>query len=119
MTTMFMLLATTCLVGATGPDDTCCSQGKANPWKNYNKGVQWAVGLSKESSRWADLKDKKIDVARGSSLAERQAIFKAPPKSNPKTNWEQGLQPALDRARKEGKLVMFFQLVGDLDLAGC
>ena len=117
--TMFMLLATTCLAGATGPDDTCCSQGEANPWKDYNKGVHWALGLSKESSRWADLKDKKIDVVAGSSLEERLEIFKNPPKRKSLANWEKGLQPALDRARKEGKLVMFFQLVGDLDLAGC
>ncbi len=36
-----------------------------------------------------------------------------------KDGWKAGLAPAMELARKEGKLVLFFQLVGDLDLEGC
>jgi hypothetical protein len=36
-----------------------------------------------------------------------------------KDGWKVGLAPAVEAAAKEGKLVLFFQLVGDLDLEGC
>lgn len=36
-----------------------------------------------------------------------------------KDGWKMGVKPAMEAAAKEGKLVLFFQLVGDLDLEGC
>jgi hypothetical protein len=36
-----------------------------------------------------------------------------------KDGWKLGLKPAVDAAAKDGKLLLFFQLVGDLDLEGC
>ena len=53
----------------------------------------------------------------GRGLAEREKLLnerlKAP------EAWKVALRPALEAARAEGKLVLFFQLVGDLDLEGC
>ena len=117
---MGSLLMALVLAGA-GPSngDTCCNQGKALPWADYNKGVRWSVGLSKDTERWETLAEKGMTFARESSLADRQAKFATLPKKGINPDWDKGLQAALDRARKEKKLVMFFQLVGDLDLEGC
>ena len=38
---------------------------------------------------------------------------------NKVVKWENTLADAQERARKDGKLILFFQLVGDLDLEGC
>lgn len=52
------------------------------------------------------------------SLAERTRLLNE--KMGPKPGlWKVALRPALETARRENKLVLFFQLVGDLDLAGC
>ena len=99
--------------------DECCSQGTAKPWKAYNKGIQWTIGLSKEPARWASLAEKGIEIKPGLSLADRAALLTTGSKRKIEPDWKRGLKPALERARKEGKLVMFFQLVGDLDLEGC
>ena len=41
------------------------------------------------------------------------------PEYNKVTEWEGSLAGAQAVARRKGKLVLFFQLVGDLDLEGC
>jgi hypothetical protein len=33
--------------------------------------------------------------------------------------WEKSPAEAQERARRDGKLILYFQLVGDLDLEGC
>jgi hypothetical protein len=109
------------LLGAALPvraDDACCNQGKAQPWKPYNTGVKWATALSKDPARWAALA---ADAAKGTekmSLLEREVTVNA--RLRPQAEgWKEGIVPALETARKEGKLILFFQLVGDLDLEGC
>lgn len=122
MRTQILAFFITCGIlgsGGVALADDCCSQGNAKPWAGYNKGIHWSVGLSKEASRWDALAKKGLDIPRGSSLAERQALLSTGARRGINPNWKRGLQPALDLARREGKFVLFFQLVGDLDLEGC
>lgn len=94
----------------------CCKQGEAKPWKDYNAGIKWRASLTQEPERSAALMAKEF---RGGSLAEREkAVREAFTKSN-QDAWKTAIQPALEAARAEKKLLMFFQLVGDLDLEGC
>ena len=53
------------------------------------------------------------------SLAEREKAVSANLKQASKDGWKLGLKPAAEAAAKDGKLILFFQLVGDLDLEGC
>ena len=115
-----LLIAAGVLAGGNiGRSDECCSQGSATPWKKYNAGVKWSVGLSKDTGRWEALAEKGLKIEEGSSLAERVALLTTQSKRGVQADWKRGLKPALERARREDKLVLFFQLVGDLDLEGC
>lgn len=75
--------------------DDCCVDGQSKPWTLYNAGVRWENPAAAVADRSDPLK-----LARGSS-------------------WDALWASTLARARKEGKLVLLFQLVGDLDLEGC
>lgn len=110
------------LFGAGVPlraDDACCTQGKAQPWKLYNAGVKWTAALSKDPARWAALAADALKASEGMSILEREVTVNAKLKQAEAGGWKAGIAPALDAARKEGKLILFFQLVGDLDLEGC
>lgn len=99
-------------------DDACCTQGKAQPWKLYNAGIKWRAALSKDPARWAALAADAVKGTEGMSILEREVAINA--KLHPtEGGWRAGIAPALETARKEGKLILFFQLVGDMDLEGC
>lgn len=108
-----------CMAVPAASADDCCAQGIARPWKEYNQGIKWAIGLSRAPERWENLKAEDFKVAPRSSLAERRKLFASAQPAKGPANWKDGLQAALDRGREENKPVLFFQLVGDLDLAGC
>jgi hypothetical protein len=97
--------------------DECCKQGKAEPWKKYNAGVKWRAALSKDPARWAGLAQAAVNGDL--SLAAREKVVTSTLKQGEADGWKKGMAPAIDAARKENKLLMFFQLVGDLDLEGC
>jgi len=82
------------LLLAAGGDD-CCVEGQSKPWKLYNAGIRWQNPATASADRSDPLK-----LARS-------------------TPWDALLKSSLDRARTEKKLVLLFQLVGDLDLEGC
>lgn len=96
---MRIALAVLAAAGSLATDD-CCSQGKANPWKDYNAGVRWETALSPNPDRFS------ARAAAQASVSSRHS-------------WKTAIEPALARARLEGKLLLFFQLVGDLALEGC
>ena len=77
--------------------DDCCGEGQVKPWKLYGAGIQWH------------------NPPRGSATAERSD----PLKLARSPSWDDAYKSALERARKEKKLVLYFQLVGELDLEGC
>ena len=106
-------MMTLLILSLLGGDD-CCKQGEPRPWKAYNAGIRWRAALTQEPDRAAALMG---DSLGGRSLADRERLIAERLKSA--DAWKIALQPALDRARSEGKLVLFFQLVGDLDLEGC
>jgi hypothetical protein len=99
-------------------DDACCNQGKALPWKSYNTGVKWVGALSKDPARWAALAADALKGTERMSILEREVTVNAKMKPHAES-WREGLTPALETAKKDGKLILFFQLVGDLDLEGC
>lgn len=87
------MLATLLLALAAQAD--CCRDGQSTPWKPYNQGVKWENPAS-------------VAVDRSDPLK----LARAP-------GWDALFKSALERARKEKKLVLLFQLVGELDLEGC
>lgn len=100
----------------------CCDQGKAKPWKGYNTGIRWEAAISRD--RCAPKVDpaeilRRLQASQNVALEERARIADPPLPPQPEQAWKAGLDPALRKARQEGKLVLFFQLVGDLDLEGC
>ena len=52
-------------------------------------------------------------------LAERTRLFNETLPNKSAGLWKRALEPAREAARRERKLILFFQLVGDLDLEGC
>jgi hypothetical protein len=82
--------------GAAMADD-CCIDGQSNPWKPYNTGVKW------ENPPTAAAAADRTDPLKLARVQSWDALFKS----------------SLERARKEKKLVLLFQLVGELDLEGC
>jgi hypothetical protein len=82
-------------------------------------GVRWKAELSQDPARWRSLAGAALDRAEGLSLAEREKVVSSHLAQASKDGWKLGLKPALDAAAKEGKLLLFFQLVGDLDFEGC
>jgi hypothetical protein len=120
--TLSALLLAGGLLGSGLPlqaDESCCSQGKALPWKLYNTGVKWRAALSKDPARWAALAAEAVKGTEGMSILEREVAVNAKLHPGKETSWKEGIAPAIEIAKKEGKLLMFFQLVGDLDLEGC
>jgi len=91
----------------------------AKPWKGYNAGIKWKAELSQDPARWRSQAGASLDRAEGLSLAERSKVVSATLQQASKDGWKVGLAPAMETAAKEKKLVLFFQLVGDLDLEGC
>jgi hypothetical protein len=77
--------------------DDCCVEGQVKPWKLYGAGIRWH------------------NPPRGSATSDRSDPLKLA--RNP--SWDDAYKSALERARKEKKLVLYFQLVGELDLEGC
>ena len=82
---------------ATVRADDCCVEGQSKPWKLYGTGIRW------------------VNPPRAASTADRSD----PLKLARTPAWDDTFKSALERARKEKKLVLFFQLVGELDLEGC
>ena len=120
--TLSALLLAGGLLGSALPiraDDACCDQGKAKPWKLYNSGVKWQAALSKDPARWAALAAEAVKGTENMSILEREVAVNAKLHPSKEAGWREGITPALETAKKEGKLLMFFQLVGDLDLEGC
>jgi hypothetical protein len=120
--TLSALLLAGGLLGSALPvraDDACCDQGKALPWKLYNSGIKWQAALSKDPARWAKLAADAVKGTEEMSLLEREVTINAKLHPSAATSWREGIAPALETAKKDGKLLMFFQLVGDLDLEGC
>jgi len=119
--TLSALLLAGGLLGSGLPlraDESCCDQGKAKPWKLYNSGIKWRAALSKDPARWAALAADAVKGTEEMSVLEREVTVnkRLKPQAD---SWRDGIVPALETARKEKKLIMFFQLVGDLDLEGC
>jgi hypothetical protein len=109
-----------CASAAPPAAGDCCSQGKAKPWKDYNAGVRWEAALSPKPTPFsARAAAQAIAAAPQADLAERERIVSAQAGVSTKDSWKTAIQPALAKARREGKLILFFQLVGDLDLEGC
>jgi hypothetical protein len=109
-----------CASAAPLAADDCCTQGQAKPWKDYNAGVRWEAALSPNPARFsARAAAQAIAAAPQADLAERERLVSAQAGISPKDSWKTAIEPALARARREGKLILFFQLVGDLDLEGC
>ena len=77
--------------------DDCCVEGQVKPWKLYGAGIQWH------------------NPPRGNPTADRSDPLRLA--RNPSS--DDAYKSALERARKEKKLVLYFQLVGELDLEGC
>ncbi len=75
--------------------------------------------LSQDPARWRSQAGSALDRAQGLGLADRDKAVNSNLAQAAKDGWKVGLKPAMDAAAKEGKLVLFFQLVGDLDLEGC
>jgi hypothetical protein len=94
----------------------CCRQGEAKPWKAYNAGVRWRASLTQEPERASELMAKDF---RGATLAEREKALAAAFRESRQDAWKGAIGPAVEEARAERKLILFFQLVGDLDLEGC
>lgn len=125
---MKMALGTVVLAGtlatfaAPAGSQECCDHGKAKPWKAYNTGIRWEAALSRDRFVPKDRDPaallRTLQASPDAALEERIRIA-GPPLPGPKEAWKEGLEPALRKARQEGKLVLFFQLVGDLDLEGC
>ena len=82
---------------ATVRADDCCVDGQSKPWKLYGAGIHW------------------LNPARVAPSAERSD----PLKLARTPAWDDTFKSALERAKKEKKLVLFFQLVGEMDLEGC
>ena len=120
--TLSALLLAGGLLGSGLPlraDESCCDQGKAKPWKLYNSGIKWRAALSKDPARWAALAADAVKGTEEMSILEREVTVNAKLHPSAATGWREGIAPALETARKEEKLILFFQLVGDLDLEGC
>ena len=77
--------------------DDCCVDGQSKPWKLYGAGIRWQ------------------NPPRAAATADRSD----PLKLARSPSWDDAYKSALERARKEKKLVLYFQLVGELDLEGC
>jgi hypothetical protein len=90
---MLRLMLALSLLAPAGDD--CCVAGQTRPWKSYNAGIRWENPASVAADRSDPLK-----------------LARAP-------GWDALYASALERARKEKKLVLLFQLVGELDLEGC
>ncbi len=125
---MRVALGTVVLVGSLAAGavpagaQECCDQGKAAPWKGYNAGIRWEAAISPNRMRGsasAQEAARAIASAPEASLADRQRLACLHAGGSLKDAWKAGLEPALARARREGKLLLLFQLVGDLDLEGC
>ena len=82
---------------ATLRADDCCVEGQSKPWKLYNAGIKWA------------------NPPTATATAERSD----PLKLARITPWDAVFKSSLERAKTEKKLVLLFQLVGELDLEGC
>lgn len=78
--------------------------------------MKWRASLTQEADRAAALMGRALAEL---SLAEREKLFTAELSRDRSEAWKLALRPALAAARAEKKLVLFFQLVGDLDLEGC
>ena len=92
----FTLIGCFALAASAGAiADDCCIDGQSKPWKPYTAGVKWENPPTPAADRTDPLK-----------LARVQS-------------WEALLRSSQERARKEKKLVLLFQLVGELDLEGC
>lgn len=94
-------------------------KGSARPWKGYDAGVRWAAAVSQDPARWGLLNGGTVEGAARMTLAERTRVLDERQERAGKKDWREALKPALARARAEGKPILFFQLVGDLDLEGC
>ncbi|MFN3485117.1 MAG: hypothetical protein ACK44W_06505, partial [Planctomycetota bacterium] len=85
--------------------------------------IRWEAALSRDRFVPKDRDPaallRTLQASPNAALEERIRIAEPPSPPGPKEAWKEGLAPALRKARQEGKLVLFFQLVGDLDLEGC
>ena len=105
--------------GALEADDACCVQGDAKPWSLYNKGVKWRAELSLDPLQGRSSARAALAGADGLSLAARNEAVTAKLKASSKDGWKEELAPVAAAAAKEGKLILFWQLVGDMKREGC
>lgn len=73
--------------------------------------------LSQDPARWRAQAGRSLDPAGG--LAERQKAVDQHLERAAKGGWKDQLAPVAQAAARESKLVLLFQLVGDLDFEGC
>ncbi len=78
--------------------------------------MKWRASLTQEPARAAALMGRALG---GLTLAEREKLLTSELSRDASEAWKIAIRPALEAARAEKKIVLFFQLVGDLDLEGC
>lgn len=122
MRTVLSCWAVATALAAAAParaDDACCVQGDAKPWSLYGKGVKWRAELGLDPTPGRKEARAAVEKTGGLSLAERADAVDASLKVSSKDGWKEALKPVAEAARKENRLILFFQLVGDLKLEGC